>query len=65
MVKYIVYRIEHGSNHRVIKIIFNITIPKHAMEQRILFKNALWNKIRNRIATALRFIPVEIGRAHV
>ena len=41
VVKYIVYRTEHGSNYRAIKIIFNIIIPKHAIKQRILFKNAL------------------------
>ena len=41
IVKYMVYGTEHGSDYKVIKIIFNITVPKHAIEQRILFKNAL------------------------
>ena len=58
IIKYIVYRIEHRSNYRVIKTIFNITVPKRAIEQRILFKNVLQNEIRNRITTALRIILV-------
>ena len=41
IIKYIVYRIEYGFNYKVIKIIFNITVPKRAIEQRILFKNIL------------------------
>ena len=58
IVKYTVYRTEYGFDHRAIKTIFNIAVPKHTLEQRILFKNIPWNKIRNRIATALRIILV-------
>ena len=32
IVKYIVYRTEYRSNYRVIKIIFNIIVPKRAIE---------------------------------
>ena len=32
IVKYVVYGIEYGSNYRAIKIIFNIIVPKHAIE---------------------------------
>ena len=32
IIKYIVYRTEHGSNYRVIKTIFNIAVPKHAIK---------------------------------
>ena len=39
IVKYIVYKTEHGSNYRAIKIIFNIAVPERAIKQRILFKN--------------------------
>ena len=53
-----VYRTEHGSDYRAIEIIFNIAVPERTLKQRILFKNALWNEIRNRIATALRIILV-------
>ena len=53
-----VYRTEHGSDYRAIETIFDVAVPKRATEQRILFKNVLWNEIRNRIATALRFILV-------
>ena len=58
MVKCIVHGTEHGSNHRAIETTFDVAVPERAMEQRILFKNTPWNKIRNRIATALRFILV-------
>ena len=58
IVKYTVYGTEYGSDYRAIKIIFNIIVPKHALKQRILFKNIPWNKIRNKIATALCIILV-------
>ena len=32
IVKYVVYRIEHGSNYRAIKIIFDVAVPKRAIE---------------------------------
>jgi hypothetical protein len=32
IVKYIVYRIEYGSNYRVIKTIFDVAVPKRATE---------------------------------
>ena len=32
IVKYVVYRIEYGSNYRAIKIIFNVIVPKRAIE---------------------------------
>ena len=41
MVKYIIHRTEHGFDYRAIKIIFNIVVPKRAIKQRMLFKNAL------------------------
>jgi len=41
IVKCTVHRIEYGSDYRVIEIIFNIMVLKRAIEQRILFKNAL------------------------
>ena len=58
MVKCIVHGIEHGSDHRAIETIFNVAVPERAMEQRMLLKNAPWNEIRNRIATAFRIILV-------
>jgi len=32
IVKCIVYRTEHGSDYRAIETIFNIVVPKHAIE---------------------------------
>ena len=58
IVKYTVYGTEYRSDYRAIKIIFNIIVLKHALKQRILFKNTPWNEIRNKIATALRIILV-------
>ena len=39
IVKCMVYRTEHRFNYRAIKIIFNVVVLKHALKQRILFKN--------------------------
>ena len=40
IIKYMVYGTEHGFNYRAIEMIFNVAVPKHALEQKILFKNA-------------------------
>src|SRR5205814_9852265 len=49
---------EHGSDHRAIETIFDITSPEHTTKQRLLFKNAPWNVIRARITTTLHSIPL-------
>jgi len=58
VVKCKIHEIEHGSDHRAIETMFDITPPDRLVEGRLLFKNAPWHEIRSRIATALTPIPV-------
>jgi hypothetical protein len=44
---------EHGSDHRAIETSFDVEVPDHAAQPRLLFKNAPWNVIRERISRAL------------
>jgi hypothetical protein len=48
---------EHGSDHRAIETQFDVGVPDHAIQPRLLFKNAPWNAIRERIANALECRP--------
>lgn len=34
------YLVEHGSDHQAIETIFDVTVPEHTAEPRLLFKNA-------------------------
>src|SRR5436305_10574402 len=58
VVKCTIHETEHGSDHRAIETIFDITSPEHTTKQRLLFKNAPWNAIRARITTTLHSIPL-------
>ena len=58
LLKCTIHETEHGSDHRAIETVFDISIPERNMEQRLLFKNAPWTAIRARIATALRPVPM-------
>ena len=44
---------EHGSDHRAIETAFDIEITERPRIERLLFKNAPWEKIRERVKTAL------------
>jgi hypothetical protein len=48
---------EHGPDHRAIETSFDVEVPDHATKPRLLFKNAPWNAIRERIAQTLRDRP--------
>jgi hypothetical protein len=48
---------EHGSDHRAIETSFDVEVPDHATQPRLLFKNASWNAIREHIAHALQDRP--------
>lgn len=50
-----VHDTEHGSDHRAIETAFDVDIPDHATQPRLLFKNAPWKAIRERIAQALQY----------
>jgi hypothetical protein len=36
---------EHGSDHRAIETSFDVDVPEHTTQPRLLFKNAPWNAI--------------------
>jgi hypothetical protein len=48
---------EHGSDHRATETSFDVDVPEHTTQPRLLFKNAPWNAIREQIAHALHDRP--------
>ena len=54
------HEIEHGSDHKAIETTFDIAPPKRIIEQRLLFKNAPWKAIQERIANALQNTLVSV-----
>ncbi|KAI8402270.1 hypothetical protein FOFC_17577 [Fusarium oxysporum] len=48
---------EHGSDHRAIQTEFDLTTPERTADSRLLFKNAPWNAIRERVKDKLTPLP--------
>jgi hypothetical protein len=48
---------EHGSDHRAIRTEFDLTTPERTASPRLLFKNAPWNAIRERVNDKLAPLP--------
>ena len=61
LIKCKVHEVEHGSDHRAIETTFDIAPPERIVVQRLLLKNAPWNAIRQRIATAFQSTPLALG----
>jgi ribonuclease HI len=59
MTKCTIYGTEHGSDHRAIETMFDVAIPEVVTQPRLLFKNAPWKAINNRIEDALKSVPTE------
>ncbi|KAF4336646.1 reverse transcriptase [Fusarium beomiforme] len=57
-IKCAVHGTEHGSDHRTIETVFDISVPAPKQEERLLFKNAPWKEINSRIVDTLRVRPV-------
>ncbi|KAK7583226.1 hypothetical protein V3481_012568 [Fusarium oxysporum f. sp. vasinfectum] len=57
-IKCAVHGTEHGSDHRTIETVFDISVPAPKQEERLLFKNAPWKEINSRIVDTLRDRPV-------
>ena len=53
MVKCAVYGTEHGSDHRTIETVFDISAPTPRYQERLLLKNAPWKEINARITSLL------------
>ncbi|RYP13221.1 hypothetical protein DL766_009878 [Monosporascus sp. MC13-8B] len=58
-IKCSIYGTEHGSDHRAIETIFDITVQVPKQQERLLLKNAPWKDINARIAKALDITPSE------
>ncbi|OBS17158.1 hypothetical protein FPOA_12311 [Fusarium poae] len=52
-----IYPTEHGSDHRAIQAEFDLAMPERTAEPRLLFKNAPWNAIRERVKKKLSPLP--------
>jgi hypothetical protein len=53
-----VHRTEHGSDHRAIDTLYNIEAQRREqIEPRLLFKNAPWTEISDRVANELQGSP--------
>ena len=54
VVKCKIHDTEHGSDHRAIETTFDVDLPERVVEPRLLYKNAPWKEIRERIARTLQ-----------
>jgi ribonuclease HI/exonuclease III len=52
-VKCAIHGTEHGSDHRAIDTVFDISVPVPRQQERLLLKNAPWKEINARITKAL------------
>jgi hypothetical protein len=55
-----IYGIEHGSDHKAIETTFDIDLLERVVKQRLLFKEAPWKRIRDRIGSSLQRLPLLI-----
>jgi hypothetical protein len=58
-VKCSIHRNEHGSDHRAIETIFDVSVPIPKQQERLLLKNAPWKEIKARIAKTLNARPFD------
>ncbi len=58
-IKCAIHETEHGSDHRTIDTVFDISVPVPKQQDRLLLKNAPWKEINARIARALDATPSE------
>ena len=53
VIKCMLHNTNHGSDHEAIETTFDVAVPEQVSEERLLFKNAPWNKIRDVISARL------------
>ena len=58
-VKCSIHRTEHGSDHRTVETVFDISVPVPRHQERLLLKNAPWKEINARITKTLETTPSE------
>lgn len=56
-----IHQTEHGSDHRAIQTEFDLTTPERTASPRLLFKNAPWNTIKERVKDRLALLPWDGG----
>jgi hypothetical protein len=56
-----IHQTEHGSDHRAIQTEFDLTTPERTASPRLLFKNAPWNAIKERVKDQLALLPWDGG----
>lgn len=54
-----IHKTEHGSDHRAIETVFDISVPVPKQQERLLLKNAPWKEINARIARTLDTTPAD------
>ena len=59
MLKSAIHQTEHGSDHRAIDTVIDISVPAPMQPERLLLKNAPWKEINARIASTLDTTPTE------
>lgn len=57
--KCMTHKTEHGSDHRAIETVFDISVPVSKQQEWLLLKNAPWKEINARIARTLDTIPTD------
>ncbi|SCO54574.1 related to reverse transcriptase [Fusarium fujikuroi] len=56
-IKCAVHGTEHGSDHRTVETVFDVSVLTPKQEERLLFKSAPWREINSRIMDKLREKP--------
>ena len=59
MIKCSIHGTEHGSDHRAIETVFDVSVPIPKQQERLLLKNAPWKEINARIEKTLNTRPFE------
>ncbi|KAK6206220.1 reverse transcriptase [Colletotrichum tabaci] len=59
LVKFAIHETEHGSDHRAIETVCDVSVPVPAPRERLLFKNAPWKEINARVMSALEMTPCQ------
>jgi hypothetical protein len=54
-----IHKTEHGSDHRAIETVFDISVPVPKQQERLLLKNAPWKEINARITRTLDTTPTD------
>jgi Endonuclease-reverse transcriptase len=54
-----IHKTEHGSDHRAIETVIDISVPALKQQERLLLRNAPWKEVNARIASTLNTSPTE------